>query len=400
MHILQIHNFYRQAGGEDNVVASEEKLLTRRGHQMWQYSLHNDIIPAMPKLQVALKTLWNEDAYRAVRHKIQKNGIDLIHAHNTFPLISPAVYYAAQKENVPVVQTLHNYRLLCPAATFFRDGEPCEDCMGKQFPYPAAWHHCYRDSRAASAMTALMLGWHRTMKTYVEKVSAYIAPSKFALEKFVEGGLPRARMHLKSNFVLEDPGIGIGSGYGGYALFVGRLAPEKGVATLLKAWAMLKRPVPLKIAGDGDLRIAVEAAAKRTPNIEYLGQCARARVNELMRNAALLVFPSEWYEVSPLTVMEAMACGTPVLASDAGSLPEMIRTDENGLVFPAADAEALAEAVEEAWESADYLSEIRYSTRQYYERHFAAAANYEVLMEIYQQVLVGGRSDEADKTFR
>jgi glycosyltransferase involved in cell wall biosynthesis len=385
MHILQIHNFYRQSGGEDIVLASEEKLLSRRGHQVWQYSLHNDLIPAMSKFQVALKTLWNEDAYRAVRQRVQKYGIDIIHAHNTFPLISPAIYYAAQKENVPIVQTLHNYRLLCPAATLFRNGEPCEDCLGKRFPYPAALHHCYRDNRAASAMTALTLAAHRAVKTYSDKVSAFIAPSKFALEKFVEGGLPRARVRLKSNFVLDDPGIG--SGYGGYALFVGRLAPEKGVATMLKAWAALRKPIPLKIAGDGALRSAVEDAVAKTAQIQYLGQCPRARVNELMRNAALLVFPSEWYEVSPLSVMEAMACGTPVLAAECGSLPEMIQPEQNGLLFPAGDASALAKAVQKAWQKPDELNDMRYTTRQYYEAHFAPAANYEALMGIYNSVL-------------
>jgi glycosyltransferase involved in cell wall biosynthesis len=386
MRILQIHNFYRQSGGEDIVLANEEKLLTRRGQQVSQYSLHNDSILELSKIHVALETLWNQNAYRAVRNKIQKLGIEIVHAHNTFPLVSPAIYYAARAEKVPIVQTLHNYRFLCPAATFFRDGGPCEDCLGKSLAWPALVHRCYRESVAASGMAALMLAAHRSIKTYSSKVSAYIAPSKFALEKFVEGGLPRSLMRLKSNFVLDDPGIG--SGYGGYALFVGRLAPEKGLKTLLKAWSALASPIPLKIAGNGPLRLEVEAAAYKLPGVEYLGQCPRDRVNELMRNAALLVFPSEWYEVSPLTVIEAMACGTPVLAADRGSLREMIVPDHNGFLFPAGDAGALVSRLEEAFAKPDSLNRMRYTTRQYFEAHFAPGPNYETLLDIYNKVLI------------
>jgi glycosyltransferase involved in cell wall biosynthesis len=385
MHILQIHSFYRQPGGEDIVLANEEKLLTRHGHQVWQYLLHNDAIPELSKFHVALETLWNNNAYRAVRHKIQKHGIHLVHAHNTFPLVSAAVYYAAQAERVPVVQTLHNYRFLCPAATFFRNGAPCEDCLGKSLPWPAIVHSCYRGSMPASAMTAFMLVAHRAARTYASKVNAYIAPSKFSLNKFVEGGLPLSRMRMKPNFVLDDPGIG--SGYGGYALFAGRLAREKGLLTLLNAWTSLRLPITLKIAGDGPLRTDVESAAHSNSKVEYLGQCSRARVNELMRNAALFILPSEWYECSPLAVMEAMACGTPVLASDHGSLTEMIVPGHNGQLFPAGNAKALVSSLTNAFASNDYLSDMRYSTRQYFEAHFAPGPNYESLLDIYNSVL-------------
>ena len=389
MRILQIHNFYQQSGGEDVVLANEEKLLTRHGHEVSQYLLHNDSIPGMSKFQVSLDTLWNAGAYQSVRRKIQKLGIDVVHVHNTFPLVSPAVYYAARAENVPVVQTLHNYRLLCPSATFFRQGINCEDCLGKFFPWPAIAHRCYRNNAPATAITALMLSTHRALGTYSSKVDRYIALSQFSLEKFVAGGLPRARMQVKSNFVLEDPGIG--SGYGGYALFVGRLAPEKGVQTLLNAWSALKQPIKLKIAGNGPLRPAVETIVKADPRIEYLGQCPRPRINELMRNAALLVFPSEWYECSPLSVMESMACGTPVIAPALGSLSEMIVSGANGFLFPPDDPSghtgALVASLEKLFAGKDYLDNMRYSTRQYYETHFAAGPNYESLLKIYNSVL-------------
>jgi glycosyltransferase involved in cell wall biosynthesis len=382
MRILQIHNFYRLSGGEDIVLANEEKLLTRRGHEVWQYSLHNDSIPDLPQVQVAAQTLWNGNAYRAARQRIQKHGVELVHVHNTWPLVSPAVYYAAHAENVPVVQTLHNFRMICPASTFFRDGGPCEECLGKRFAWPAIVHRCYRDSVPASGMAALMLAAHHAMGTYSSKVDAYIAFNKFSLEKFVSGGLPRERIRIKTNFVLDDPGIGSGSG--GYALFVGRLTPEKGVETLLKAWGSVSNSIILKIAGQGPLQADVEAFAKTRLNVEYLGQCPRARINELMRNAALLVFPSEWYEGSPMVILEAMASGTPILSSDRGSMAETIVPQENGFLFPAGSAAALASSVEKVFARRDYLSEMRYSTRQYYEAHFTAASNYKVLLSIYE----------------
>jgi glycosyltransferase involved in cell wall biosynthesis len=393
MRILQIHNFYQQPGGEDIVLANEEKLLTRHGHEVVQFLLHNDNIAGMSQISLASKTLWNSDAYRAVSQKIEKHGIDVVHAHNTFPLISPAVYYAARAAQVPVVQTLHNYRLLCPAATFFRDGALCEDCLGKAFPWPALAHHCYRESLSASSGTALLISAHRVVRTWATKVNAYIALSNFSRDKFVQGGLPRQRMSVKPNFVMDDPGIGSGNGTGDeqpYVLFAGRLAREKGLHTLLKAWAKLTIPITLKIAGDGPLRGDVEALAQTTRNVQYLGYCARPRVYELMRNAALLVFPSEWYEASPLSVMEAMACGTPVLAADHGSLTEMIVPDQSGWLFPAGDAEALARSIESLFANEDLLRESRFSTRQYYDAHFAPGPNYDALMAIYSSVLAKG----------
>jgi glycosyltransferase involved in cell wall biosynthesis len=296
-------------------------------------------------------------------------------------------------KKIPVVQTLHNYRLLCPAATFFRDGALCQDCMSKTLPVPAMIHRCYRDSLPASGMTAFMLATHRLAGTYASQVDAYIALSRFSMEKFVEGGLPRNRISVKPNFVLDDPGIGSGCGTADgkpYVLFVGRLAQEKGLHTLLKAWSNLALPITLKIAGEGPLRPDVESAAQTASNVEYVGYCSRPRVYELMRNAALLVFPSEWYEVSPLSVMEAMACGTPVLAADLGSLTEMIAPDKSGMLFSPASSDSLVAAMTKIFANDEYLYNMRYTTRQHYEKYFAPGPNYDALMSIYNSVVTKG----------
>src|SRR5581483_9761958 len=193
----------------------------------------------------AARTVWSRPAYRVLRELLRAHRPAVAHFHNTFPLISPAAYYACRAERVPVVQTLHNFRLLCPNALFFRDGRVCEDCLGKAVPWPGVAHKCYRGSRSASAAVCTMLTVHRALGTWHTAVDRFIALTDASRRKFVAGGLPADKIAVKANFVDPDPGPGTGAG--GYGVFVGRLSAEKGVGTLLKAWQQLGRDVPLKI---------------------------------------------------------------------------------------------------------------------------------------------------------
>ncbi len=368
------------------MVANERKLLLRDGHEVFQYTLHNNAITQMPGIQAASKALWNGDAYTDLRTAIRQHGIDLVHAHNTFPLVSPAIYYAAAAEKTPVVQTLHNYRLLCPAATLFRAGAVCEDCMQKRIPFPALAHRCYRGSFAASAVTMTMLGAHRFAGTYESKVSAYIALSEFAKRKFVEGGLPEERLRVKANCLAEDPGMG--GGLGGYALFAGRLSPEKGVLTMLDAWEKLAGfKVELRIAGDGPLKQQVAERAAKIPGVKYLGKCDKEPLFQLMRNAAALMFPSEWYEGSPMAVIEALACGTPVIGGALGGLPGMLTEGLNGFIFESGNAADMAACVQRAFNNPAKLAAMRLPARRSFEEHFNARDNLKMLLSIYQSVL-------------
>jgi glycosyltransferase involved in cell wall biosynthesis len=224
--------------------------------------------------------------------------------------------------------------------------------------------------------------------TYDSKVNAYIALSEFAKDKFIEGGLPEQLMRVKPNFLVEDPGIG--SGYGGYALFVGRLSPEKGVITLLDAWEKLEGRIRLQIVGTGPLQEIVAERTTEIPNATYLGRCERERVFELMRNASALMFPSEWYEGSPMSMVEAMACGTPIIAGNQGVLATIVTEGVNGHLFESGNASALAECVEEAFKNGDELARMRYPTRQYFESHFGAKDNLATLLDIYQQAIDAG----------
>ena len=379
MKILQVHNYYQQPGGEDAVYAAEFDLLKSHGHDVRQLTVHNEAVRRMPGIEVALRTIWNQESYREIRRVIREHSPDVIHAHNTFPLISPALYYAAEAEGIAVVQTLHNYRLICPAATLFRDGRVCEDCVGS-VPYRAIWHACYHESRLASAAVAAMLGAHRMVGTWARKVHAYIALTDFAKNKLVEGGLPESRIFVKPNFLARDPGAG--SGGGRYALFAGRLAKEKGLETMLQAWEGVPE-FPLKIAGDGPLAEFVRSRAAETPSVEYLGKREHEELLQLMREAAALVFPSEWYEGLPMTIIESFACGTPVLASRLGSMIELIQNGETGYLFEAGDAEGLAVLAHWVFQQLSDLTSLRARARERYEKSFNAERNYETLLHIY-----------------
>jgi glycosyltransferase involved in cell wall biosynthesis len=385
MKVLAVHNRYQQPGGEDQVFLAEAALLERYGHQVVRYSTHNDRVAEMKRLALAGAALWNHSTYRELRTIIHRERPHVAHFHNTFPLISPAGYYAARAEGVPVVQTLHNYRLLCPNALFFRDGRVCEDCMGKAIPWPGVVHKCYRGSRAASGVVAAMLAAHRALRTWTEMVDVYVALTEFARCKFIEGGLPTGKLAVKPNFVLPDPGPGR-SGEG-HALFVGRLSPEKGVATLLAAWEHLRGRVPLKIVGDGPLRGQVVEATSRHPQMRYLGYRPAEEVQALMKEASVLIFPSEWYEGFGRVVAEAFATATPVIAADLGAIGELVDHGRLGLRFSAGDPEDLAAQVEWFLSHPEKHAWMRRQARAEFEAKYTAERNYESLMQIYQSAL-------------
>ncbi len=343
MRVLQVHNFYQQPGGEDQVCAAEYELLTSRGHMVRQYFAHNTALHEVSGLSAAAKTIWNSETYRAIRGEIERAPVDLIHAHNTFPIVSPALYYAAAAEHVPVIQTLHNYRLLCSSATFFREGHVCEQCLGSVVPYQGVLHACYRNNRAASAVTASMLSVHRFAGTWRTKIRTYIALTNFARKKFIEGGLPAGKVAVKPNFLARDPGMG--DGEGDYALFAGRICEEKGIRTLLSAWERLGSAIQLKMAGDGPLGAWVRERAAVLPGVEWLGQCDHDSLMQLAKRAKFLVFPSLYYEGLPVTIIEALGCGTPVIASRLGSMNEVVTDGVNGFHFEAGNADDLAAVV-------------------------------------------------------
>lgn len=384
MRILLIHTYYQQPGGEDEVFAAEAALLESRGHTVIPVTLHNRDLAAMPAWRRAAVTIWNNHTYRKLRALIRETHPEVAHIHNTFPLASPAVFHAAAAEGVPVVMTLHNYRLLCPAAIFYRNGRVCEDCLGKTFPWPGVLHGCWRGP-TSTAVVAAMLTLHRWMGVWEDKIQTYIALTEFARQKFVEGSFSPNKFVVKPNFVAPDPGVGTHTG--GYALFVGRLSAEKGIRTLLRAWERLGGKLPLKIVGDGPLRDMAREAVRQIDGVEWLGRKTPQEVYELMGEAECLVFPSEWYEGFPRVIVESFAKGLPILATSMGSHKELIDNGRTGLLFRPGDHEDLAAQVEWLLSHPKEVAHMRKEARREYEEKYTAEINYNQLMQIYQQAI-------------
>jgi glycosyltransferase involved in cell wall biosynthesis len=328
-----------------------------------------------------MRTVWSREAYRLIDEKLRTGNFDILHVQNFFPLWSPSIYYAASRNVVPVVQTLHNYRLMCANSLLFRDQHVCEECMGRIFPWPAILHACYRNNRAASAAVAAMISAHKLAGTWSRRVAIYIAVSEFTREKYIAGGMPAERIVVKPNFIHPTPLPG--NGGGGYALYVGRLSAEKGIATMLDAWKSACNPIPLKIVGEGPLAELVIAASKAGSGIEYLGPRLLPEVLDLMRSADFLVFPSEWYETMGRTIMEALAVGTPVVASRIGPPASMIAPGETGFHFQPGNVAELRERVEWCSSHLAELRAIRGRARQAFEANYTGVANAEILLTAY-----------------
>ncbi|ASC72109.1 Glycosyltransferase Type 1 [Halomicronema hongdechloris C2206] len=384
MKILSVHNKYKVRGGEDESSAAENHLLSEKGHTVSLYEKSNHDIAHLNPIRLAGRTIWSQTTYNDICELLEHTSHDVVHVQNFFPLISPSVYYAAQANKVPVVQTLRNYRLLCPNALFFRQGKVCEDCLGKPIPYPGILHGCYRNDRAATAATAAMSVIHTTLNTWQNQVDLFITLTQFARKKFIEGGLPPEKIVVKPNFVHPDPGLG--SGQGEYALYVGRLSVEKGLDTLLSAWKLLRSPVPLKIVGDGPLADQVAEVTTRLPNIEWLGRRPMAEVHNLMGEAQFLVFPSKWYETFGRVAVEAFAKGTPVLAADLGAIAELVENERTGLRFCPGNAVDLADKVDYLLAQPKRLEEMRRSARAEFESCYTADLNHQQLIQIYEHV--------------
>lgn len=383
LRVLMVHNRYQQAGGEDSVFANEVSLLRNGGCQVEVLEVSNRSISGVAaQIATALRVVSNSSGRLLMSDMLARTQPDIVHVHNFFPQLSPAVFDACQQAGVPAVWTLHNFRIACASGFLFRQGRVCEDCVGK-VPLPAVLHRCYRGSTAGSAAVAAMVGWHRARGTWRTKVSRFIALNEFARDLFVRSGVPAERLAVKANFVADPrPEIGEFQGRREGAVFVGRLSAEKGASTLISAWRDLPH-IPLTIVGDGPDRAALESTAP--PWVRFVGFQDRANVLSIMARARALVVPSIWYENFPMTVVEAMALGTPVIASGLGALLTIVTNDYDGLHFAPGDPSDLARVVSKAFAAPGMLEQMGHAARQTWQEVMAPERNLEALLRIYDE---------------
>ena len=389
MKIVLAHNTYQWPGGEDVIVEQERELLCSAGHQVIEYrrSNHEAVSGSLLRqISLARHAIWASDSYEDFRLLLRRERPDVVHVHNTFVMISPSIYWACAEENVPVVQTLHNYRLFCPQGMFLRDGKICEECAEHTLLRSFAYG-CYHGSRLATGASALVLATHRWAGTWAEKIDCYIAVSEFARKKFVQAGLPAEKLTVKPHFVYPDPGPRTAAG--SYALFVGRFTSEKGLPTLLDAWERVQSPVPLVLIGDGPLRSSLEERAARLggSSVIFRGHLTRKETLQAMRASQFLLCASECYEQGPATILEAFSCGVPVIAPALGPIGEVVDDRRSGLLFRAGDSAHLADRIQWALDHQSAMQTMGLHARGKYEAAYTAERNYDRLMEIYERVL-------------
>jgi glycosyltransferase involved in cell wall biosynthesis len=379
MRILVAHNAYLYRGGEDTVVEAEIALLRRHGHEVVLYRRDNAELDALPLWQAAMDSVWSKRTVMEAGRLLASFRPHLIHAHNTFPLISPSLYGIADELGIPVVQTLHNFRLLCPQAMLMRNGRYCDDCVGR-WPWRAVLHRCYRGSLAQSALSAGMVSGHRMLGTWRNRVRRYIVLNQMCREIFIRGGLPPEKLSIKPNFVEANDVPGEHKRRGG--LFIGRLAAEKGLLTL--AQAIRQTPVTrIAVCGSGPLQAFVE----QSEWLDYIGYEQGEALRTRIRNAEFLVMPSTGIESFGLAAIEAFACGTPVIASRHGGLREIVEHGHNGLLVTPGNADELAEAIDYAVSNPIQMRRMGLEAYQTYLARYTPERNYSTLMAIYHQTL-------------
>lgn len=383
-NILIVHNYYQIPGGEDTVVANEKKMLERHGHKVILYSRNNAELKQMSKIRILFlpfTTVFNLRTYKEIKKQIRRENIDVVHVHNTLNLISPAVYYAARSMNVPVVQTVHNFRLLCPGATFYRDGHICEDCV-KNGLKCAVKYSCYRGSKAQTLVCAISTWLHRTTGIY-GKIN-YICLTEFNKDKLLQlKHIKPERVFVKPNFVENNSFIPEEERLNQF-VFVGRLDKLKGVDILFEAWKRMgEGAIKLIVCGMGPMEGWCKSFIKENVvNIEMRGFVPNDEALKIIANSKALVLPTQWYEGFPMSIVEAFSVGTPVICSDLGNAGSVVEEGITGYKFRYDSIESIMSAIDKMREKPLNKEKIK----KIYEIKYSENANYKILNDIYASI--------------
>lgn len=379
--VLVVHNRYRDAGGEDAVVDAEVQLLRAHGHHVERYERHNDELDRPGGLALMARSFWNTRTQHDVVQQVRQHGLHLVHLHNSFPIVSPSVYAAARTAGVPLVQTLHNFRLVCPQAMLLRQGRTCTDCVGR-VPWRAVLHRCCRGSAVHSAGVAALVQLHRSLGHWQHGPTLSLVLNQHCADLLAQGGLPAERLRIKPNFADLPVDLPPATGPRQGLLFVGRLSPEKGTALLAAAAARLPAgAAPIRVVGDGPERAHLQGR----PGLQLLGALPHRQVWHELQQAQALLLPSLAAESFPRVLVEAFACGLPVLASRAGALPELVQHGRTGWLFDAGDTPALATLLQRAQAEPQALAAMGEQARAHHQAHWTGAHNLARLLAVYAE---------------
>ena len=384
--VLMAHNYYQVPGGEDTVFHNEVNMLEKNGHKVIKYTRHNDEIKGgvLSKLKLGIDTIFSFKTYKEVKKLIDENDIDVVHVHNTLPLISPSIYYAARSKKVPVVQTIHNFRLLCPGATFTRNGEICEDCVSKGLEQSLK-HKCYRGSLAQTFIMYAMLKFHRIIGTY-NKLN-YITLTEFNKSKLLSLVKDESKIYVKPNFVekrdkvetvLED-----------YFVYIGRLDEIKGINFLIEAWKEIDENIDLYVIGTGPEEEKVKKFIEENniKNIKLLGFMQREEAFEIIQKSRAIIVPSKWYEGFPMTIAESFSLGIPVIGSKVGNIQSIIGDKYNGVLFNLNNREELKDVVENIFYNKQKNKLLGENAYKEFKVKYTDIENYKNLKEIYTELV-------------
>ncbi len=385
MRVLILHDRYSDAlpNGENAVVRWEAEGLAAMGVTVRLVETPPGTLdtPEWRRGLMHLGGIYSLPWHRRMRREIEEFRPDIVHTHNLWPHMTPSVYAACRGASIPVVQTLHNYRLLCIADFLNRNGEPCALCIGKRFDWPGVRYRCVEGSAGKSLLKATAIGIHKVLGNWNRMVDAFVVPSEYMRAKFVRGGVDESKLFVKATCA---PDVGEGTQKGGYFCFAGRLRYEKGIRLLLEAWRDVS-DLELRIAGAGPLEDEVRAAAAVNPSIRFLGLLSPDGVAELMQGALATLVPSTWEEPCPVTMVQSYSAGTPVIASDLGPRSEMVTHGETGLIFPSNDAPALQRHVRWAAGHPDECNAMGRAARERYVAEYSISGTCARLVELYKQ---------------
>lgn len=388
LKILIIHNSYVFRGGEDEVVEAEKRMLEVSGHTVIMYNRNNREVESLSlgtKLKFFLKDIfWSKPIYDDLRTLISRERPDIAHIHNVLFAISPSAYDACFDERLPIVQTLHNFRLICPIGIFFRQGKICEQCSSSG-RINAVFHKCWKSSFLKSFLLVQIVNRLVQKVVLQKKVNAFVCLTQFAREKFIRCGVPQEKIFIKPNFLDKDPGPALNKQP--YVIYAGALRDYKGIRTLILAWREIKNAPLLKIVGSGPLEAELKGLSNGL-NIEFIGQKPFEETLVLIKNASFLILPSECYESFPRVIIEAYACAVPVIVSRLGALKDIVEEGTTGIFFNTGDINDLAWKIGEQVQSPQDIKEMGRHARRVFEEQYTLDKNTAFLEEIYKKVLL------------